>query len=90
MRAWFPYAQPQDEIVVVVNMLSLPNRRFVWTADAGRVAPLAAPPSIGDGNPHGSYHWAQDTSLLSVKLTGGKSLEMRTESAVQVGAGKQS
>lgn len=56
---------PSHPQVVLVNHLMIPDRRFVWleeeTVDGrqGRIAPLSAPPAIGDGNPHGSYYWNQ-------------------------------
>ena len=42
--------------------------------------PFLAPPTAG----HGAFHWDQNTSLLAVKLTGGRSLEVRTENAIDI------
>jgi hypothetical protein len=33
---------------------------------------------------HGAYHWDQNSTVLTVKLTGGRSLEARTENAILV------
>lgn len=84
-RLWWPYADPNAEIIVLINYLYTPNRRFVWMDSVGRMSPAAAPPAVGDGSPHGTYYWNQNTTEFWVKLKGGKSLEIRTENAVQVG-----
>ncbi len=34
---------------------------------------------------HGTHYWNQSSSLLTVKLTGGRVLEVRTENAINVG-----
>lgn len=61
-------------------------RRFVFM-DNKRINPLDAPPTIGDANGHGSYYWNQNTTEFYVKMRGGGSaLEIRSESAVQVGS----
>ncbi|EFJ47178.1 hypothetical protein VOLCADRAFT_92358 [Volvox carteri f. nagariensis] len=88
-RIWFPYADPDKEIVLVINMLYTLNRRFTWLPPGngnttGRVMPLDKPIRIGDGTPHGSYFWDQDNALLYVKIKGGMTVETRTESAVMV------
>ncbi|GIL53447.1 hypothetical protein Vafri_9024 [Volvox africanus] len=88
-RLWFPYADPDKEIVVVINYLYTPNRRFVVLPQGvsditGRITPESSPPKIGDGKGHGAYYWDQFNTLMYVKITGGKHLEIRTENAVQV------
>ncbi|EFJ47177.1 hypothetical protein VOLCADRAFT_92355 [Volvox carteri f. nagariensis] len=88
-RIWFPYADPDKEIVLVINMLYTLNRRFTWLPPGngnttGRVMPWDKPIRIGDGTPHGSYFWDQDNTLLYVKIKGGMTVETRTESAVMV------
>ena len=88
-RLWWPYADADSELVLVINYLYTPNRRFVWLGDGqgpvvGRLAPEDKPPTIGDGKGHGSYFWDQDNTLMYVKVKGGKSLEIRTEFAVMV------
>ncbi len=94
-RLWWPYADPDQELVLVINYLATPSRRFTWVAPgqgtptSGRMAPLSAPPKIGDGSGHGSYHWNQSSTVLTVKVTGGKNVELRTEPAVMVRPGCQ-
>jgi hypothetical protein len=84
-RLWWPYADPDQELVLDIDYLRTPNRRFVWLPATGaRLAPESKPPMIGDGKGHGSYYWDQDNTLLYVKMTGGKNLEVRTEAAVMV------
>jgi hypothetical protein len=83
-RVWLPYADPDSEIVLVFNMLYTLNRRFVWTADRGRLTPELSPVKVGDGKGHGAYFWDQDNTLLYVKVKGGQELETRTETAVMV------
>ncbi|GIM05166.1 hypothetical protein Vretimale_9611 [Volvox reticuliferus] len=88
-RIWFPYADPNKEVVLVINMLYTLNRRFTWLPpgngnSSGRVMPSATPIKIGDGTPHGAYFWDQDNTLLYVKIKGGMTVETRTESAVMV------
>ncbi len=88
-RVWLPYADPNSEIVLVFNMLYTLNRRFVVIPPGmgnftGRVVPESAPVKIGDGKGHGAYFWDQDNTLLYVKVKGGKTLELRTESIVMV------
>ncbi|GFR40478.1 hypothetical protein Agub_g1045 [Astrephomene gubernaculifera] len=88
-RLWFPYADPDKEIVVVINYVHTVNRRYVYLAPgsgpySGRVAPQNEPVRIGDGLGHGAYYWDQNNTLLYVKLMGGMSLEIRTESAVLI------
>ncbi|GIL91678.1 hypothetical protein Vretimale_9535 [Volvox reticuliferus] len=88
-RIWFPYADPNKEVVVVINMLYTLNRRFTWLPpgngnSTGRVMPSATPIKIGDGTPHGAYFWDQDNTLLYVKIKGGMTVETRTESTVMV------
>ncbi|GIL91633.1 hypothetical protein Vretifemale_19242 [Volvox reticuliferus] len=88
-RIWFPYADPNKEVVVVINMRNTLNRRFTWLPpgngnSSGRVMPSATPIKIGDGTPHGAYFWDQDNTLLYVKIKGGMTVETRTESTVMV------
>lgn len=68
-RAFWPYASADSEMVVLFNMQSIPNRRFVWSDSRGRLTPLSAPPRINDSSPHGSYYWDQDTTELWVKVS---------------------
>ena len=84
LRLWLPYAETASEAIFALNMLHTPNRRFVWLEGAGRQEPLPRPPAIGDGTSHGAYHWDQNSTVLTVKMSGGRSLEVRTENAVQV------
>ncbi|GIL53442.1 hypothetical protein Vafri_9024 [Volvox africanus] len=88
-RIWFPYADPNKEVVLVFNMLYTLNRRFTWLPPGngnatGRVMPSETPIKVGDGTPHGAYFWDQDNTLLYVKMKGGMVVETRTESAVMV------
>ncbi|EFJ47175.1 hypothetical protein VOLCADRAFT_92352 [Volvox carteri f. nagariensis] len=88
-RLWLPYADPDKEIVVVINYLYTMNRRFVVLPGGvsnvtGRIPPEASAPTIGDGKGHGAYYWDQFNTLMHVKMTGGKHLEIRTENAVQI------
>lgn len=86
LRLWLPYADPRSETIFVINMLQIPNRRFVWTETDLRIDASNSPPTVGDGTGHGAYHWDQNTTTLWVKMKGGQSLEIRTENAIQVGA----
>jgi hypothetical protein len=85
-RLWWPYAESDDELVLVIDYLRTPNRRFVWLPDVGRKAPEAKPPTIGDNTGHGAFYWDQNSTLLYVKMKGGQKggLEVRTEAAVMV------
>ena len=84
-RLWFPYADPNAEIIVAISFQGLPLRKFVWTEEFGRFpAPSASPPAIGDGQGHGAFFWDQLASIMWVKVKGGKNLEIRTDNAVQV------
>ena len=88
-RLWWPYAGASDEVVVVLNYNSTSNRRFVWLPAGqgdlmGRISPGDKPPAIGDGTGHGAYFWDQEATLLYVKMTGGRNLEVRTEPAIMV------
>ncbi|KAG2491954.1 hypothetical protein HYH03_009686 [Edaphochlamys debaryana] len=89
-RMWLPYADPDAEIILVLNYMYTLNRRFVFLDEplgdgtVGRIAPLAAPPRINDSTPHGSFYWDQENGLLHVKVKGGRHLEVRTESAIYV------
>ncbi|KAK3258451.1 hypothetical protein CYMTET_32501, partial [Cymbomonas tetramitiformis] len=101
LRVWFPYAAADAEVVLHINYFE-PNRRYVWTEEAGRVDPsrslstcldatgqLADPsciPSIGDGTRHGAFFWHQLGSMLYVKVRGGQHLEVRTEPVIMVSA----
>jgi hypothetical protein len=84
MRLYWPYAAPQAELVLVINSMGIPNRRFVYLDDKGRLDPLDAPPTIGDGTGHGAFYWSQSKAEMFVKMKGGAPLEIRQESAVAV------
>ncbi|KXZ47885.1 hypothetical protein GPECTOR_32g498 [Gonium pectorale] len=86
-RLWLPYAAPEDELVLEIYYMLLPNRRFVWLPESGRVAPSATKPRPGDGTPHGTFYWDQNTTTITVKIKGGRNLEIRGENAVLVGWG---
>ncbi|KAG2496270.1 hypothetical protein HYH03_005503 [Edaphochlamys debaryana] len=88
-RLWLPYADPDAEIILVINYLGTLQRRFVYLTEAvdgvtGRVVPLDAPPSIGDESPHGSFFWDQNSQNIHVKIKGGRSMEIRTENSIYV------
>ncbi len=85
-RLWWPYADPSAELVVSIDYQGLPNRKFVWLDEAGRVEASPAPPRIGDGQSHGAFFWDRWASQLWVKMTGGRSLEVRTDNAIEVSA----
>ncbi len=57
LRLWLPHADPASEVVFIINMLQLPNTRYVWTQKRLRVEPLAQPPAVGDGSGHADYYW---------------------------------
>ncbi|KAG1658047.1 hypothetical protein FOA52_004206 [Chlamydomonas sp. UWO 241] len=82
-RLWLPYADADAEVVIAVKYQDT-LRRFAWTTAAGRIFPLDAPPLVGDGTPHGSYHWDRTTMTFTVKLGGGRNVELRTENAVEI------
>lgn len=85
LRIWLPYADPTAELVLAVNMLQTPNRRFAWTEGRRRIDPLLQPPTIGDASGHGDFFWDQDTTLFTMKLKGGgSSIEIRSENAIAV------
>ncbi|KAG2448780.1 hypothetical protein HYH02_006132 [Chlamydomonas schloesseri] len=87
-RTWLPYAAPEEEIVVEIYYMMIPNRRFVWLPESGRVPASTFKPRPYDGNTtHGDYYWDQNTTTLTVKIMGGRSLEVRGENAVVVGWG---
>ncbi|PNH07097.1 Fibrocystin-L [Tetrabaena socialis] len=87
-RLWLPYAAPEDELVLEIYYLMIPNRRFVWLPDGtGRQSPSPTKPRPGDGRPHGAYYWDQRTTTITLKIKGGRSLEVRGENAVMVGWG---
>ncbi|KAG2432951.1 hypothetical protein HXX76_008679 [Chlamydomonas incerta] len=87
-RTWLPYAAPDEELVVEIYYMMIPNRRFVWLPESGRVPPSAVKPRPYDGTTtHGDYYWDQNTTTLTVKMMGGRSLEIRGENAVVVGWG---
>lgn len=83
-RLWLPYADTSDEVVVVMNFLSNPNRRYTWLPGKGRPNPLTKPPVLGDGTDHGAHHWDQATSELTVKVKGGLNVEVRMENVLYV------
>lgn len=85
LRVWLPYADPASELVLAINMLQTPNRRFAWTEPRRRIDPLSHPPTIGDGSMHGDFFWDQDSTVFTMKLKGGGgSVEIRTENAIAV------
>lgn len=85
LRIWLPYADPTAELVLAVNMLQTPNRRFAWTEGRRRIDPLQQLPKIGDASGHGDFFWDQDTTLFTMKLKGGgSSVEIRSENAIAV------
>ena len=89
-RLWWPYASPDDEVVLVISYSSVSNRRYVWMPAGmgpvtGRLVPEPRPVTVGDGTGHGAYYWDYQTGKLYVKVKGGVNLEIRTEQAVQVG-----
>lgn len=55
-------------------------------ASLGELIGTACLPAVGDGTSHGTYYWHQLSSTLHVKISGGQSLEIRTEPVVQVKA----
>ncbi|KAG1667228.1 hypothetical protein FOA52_009793 [Chlamydomonas sp. UWO 241] len=83
-RIWWPYASPNDEIIVAMSFKGANSRKFVWSDATGRFSALNAPPTIGDGSAHGAYYWDQLKTIITVKMKGGQPLEIRTENAVQV------
>lgn len=50
--------------------------RFVWTDSQGRFAPLSSRPHLGDGTGNGAFFWDSAASMMWVKLTGGKNLQV--------------
>jgi len=58
-RVWLPYADPSATLLLQLNFGDVPDRRYLWTTGRGRLAPLAAPPSLTDNSPGGSYFWDQ-------------------------------
>ena len=49
----------------------------------GRVEPLEEPPAIGDGSPHGAYHWNQ-VSRGTAKLACNSELELTVQQCVNL------
>ena len=78
MRLWMPYADDGAEIILVISVHGVNNRRFTFLEGGiGRVTPLSRIPAIGDGSPHGSYFWDQATTMVYVKMTGtGKTVQV--------------
>jgi hypothetical protein len=58
-RLWLPYAEPSSSLLLHLNFGDTPDRRYLWSAAAGRIAPRSQPPSLTDGSPGGSYYWDQ-------------------------------
>jgi hypothetical protein len=56
---WLPYADPSATLLLQLNFGDVPDRRYLWTTGRGRLAPLAAPPSLTENSPGGSYFWDQ-------------------------------
>lgn len=48
-------------LLVLLESLAAANRRFLWSAEAGRLPPTPSgnPPTLNDSSPGGSYHWNQ-------------------------------
>ena len=82
LRVWMPYLPPGAEVSFEVDYFE-PMSRFLWTPTDGRVAPLAAPPEVGDGNGT-SYYYDQSTTTVHAKIRGGGHFEIRTERVVEV------
>lgn len=89
LRLWWPYATNDSELLLKLNMQTLPFRRFVWSPTRGRLPPGQWLYLFDTARGHGSYYWglAPDSNVytLNVKLVGGgETLEIRTENAVVV------
>jgi hypothetical protein len=69
-RLHWPYADPSAEVILIINYLYTPNRRFTWSPSRGRLDPLDSPPLLGDDSPHGAFYWEQDTTLFYIKVRG--------------------
>lgn len=77
--------RPASELVLAINMLQTPNRRFAWTEARHRIDPLSQPPAIGDGSMHGDLFWDQGSTVFTMKLKGGSGgVEIRSENAIAV------
>lgn len=80
-----PYADSPAEVVFKLHYTES-NRLFTWTESTLRIQPSNAPPTVGDGSGHGAYFWEQSTGSLTVKVKGGRRVELRTESVIQINA----
>lgn len=56
-----------SQVTFVMNYFE-PNRLYTWTEASLRIDPLAVPPAVGDGTPHGAYYWDQKNTLLYIKV----------------------
>eukprot|EP00775_Hariotina_reticulata_P007195 gene7195-7409_t len=83
-RVWLPYAEATSSLLLQLNFGDVPDRRYLWTAGRGRLAPVAAPPTLTDNSPGGSYYWDQVAMTFTLKIAGGQMFEIRTESVLYV------
>eukprot|EP00798_Chlamydomonas_sp_ICE-L_P008883 gene8884-3762_t len=79
---WTPTTMHTEPLNVKTK--GVPNRKFTWTPTAMRIDALKVKPKVGDGSGHGAYYWDQATTTVWVKVKGGESVEVRTDSAITV------